>query len=754
MFKNNVNFLALSLVVLSSCVTMGGGKRNRIEKGKEKPDESKPEKGGRSGLNSKLSTLSNLSKLAQKTKQENIAILNEILKSLNKSEKPGDKNQKGKGNSKDKPGQKEKGSNNQENIDFAERIIRSGTDLKVLRGKVDEFINLYDNITGAFFMDPSNNDRITQDAAVKKTYTNAVNHLKKMGKYRLKARTDVGGDYAKYLQEQLKISGLSVNKKPEAGKEDEYIKAVEDVYKAKYKQLLGDTSDDFNTLRTNYERKVEAAGDQLKGIEGNILTAYKEVDKSYKLGELPLAIEEIVKKYKGDRRKIIELLIENEEKLKGFKTLVDVSNPDYKIVTYYDNVTIEPMGDDYVIKMGNREFSAKDFVLDIGRNQTIKDTDDEKDKNGKKGKGGRNKDKDRPYFYKAERQISSNTSVFGKFMPKVEEELKKYGSDETEQSRRRIELKKLLGRFRDGKCTPAEKTIVGGLLSSTNGIGIKNWKEGSFDYWDQEDKDKLDLLRKMLDEKSKPDFDIKVTENKKDIVRLGGRLTGLIFSDFGMWEEQTLRTYSGNKILVNGSCDGKGKGTGKGKGSCKSLLPLSKQDSDFYTFVTGVDKFKKQFKKGGEGITKFEGKTIAGVTVTGDNGAKNSRTFDGVATLQINNDSGKGDFKLDYTGWYNFKFAGVDLNGKDSYEFLNHNVEVGGAGVKDFKFDFTNGNTFGGKIKGALYGLENDKPTETAGVFSISTNKVSPDTYNNMTIDGAFGMKIPEPKTERGKKHK
>jgi len=124
--------------------------------------------------------------------------------------------------------------------------------------------------------------------------------------------------------------------------------------------------------------------------------------------------------------------------------------------------------------------------------------------------------------------------------------------------------------------------------------------------------------------------------------------------------------------------------------------------------------------------------------------------------LDITNNTGKGDFSFDYNNWYNFKFKNIDLTDPNGYEVNNHDVEVGGKGEKDFHFNLGANEKLKGKLKGALYGAEADKPTEGSGVFNIDVpnGKVLSDTYKTMKIDGAFGMTIPGAKTDRPEKGK
>ena len=746
--------MIMSLIALSSCVTMDGKKSGRTRVEKQKPGASKPGKDGekgRNGADSKLESLSNLPKLAEKTKQENIAILNDILRSLNKNEKDnkgknGKKGQGGKTNPKGKPGNKDnqKGANTnyQENIEFAEKIIKSGQNLDTLKTNVDNFVNEYDNTDG-YFLD--HNYKIVK---TKKPLDLAEKNLNIIKRYYLdKTKDDCGsqGEYIKYLKDKVSKSDMSKRTFPDPEKEpDKYITKVEEAYKEQYKKF-GIDGNDLNTLRGNLQNKIAQAENKIQEAKQKILEEYKKIDPSYTANELPAAIGDLIEKYKGDRKKIIELLIQHKEKLKGLKNVPDVTNPDYKVTSYSGSISVSSVGDDYVIKMGDREFAAKDFILDSVRGKSENDEDGKRDNSRKPRKNQKDKDNkkqtNKPSFYKAERQISSGTKTFGKFMPNIETELNKYGSDEIEQSKRRENLKKLFEKFENGQCDDTEKNKIKDLLSAVgNNIGIKEWKD-NLNSWNKEDKDKFKLLKKMLSEKTKPSFDIKVTENKKDIVRLGGKLAGLTFSDFGLWEVQTLSNYhSDNKNLMDGLCKGnKGK-----KKSCKSLLPLPEEQSEFNAFTTGADKFKRKFKAGGEGTTKFTGKTIAGVTVSGDNGARRSKVYQGTATLDITNNTGMGDFNFNYDNWYKFKFKNINLTDPNGYQVNNHDVEVGGAGEKDFKLNLGQNEKLKGKLKGTLYGAETDKPTEGSGVFNIDVpnGKVLSDTYKTMKIDGAFGMKV------------
>lgn len=255
--------------------------------------------------------------------------------------------------------------------------------------------------------------------------------------------------------------------------------------------------------------------------------------------------------------------------------------------------------------------------------------------------------------------------------------------------------------------TPEERNVVDKLPSMP----------ADFASLDNDTQSKIKLLVKHLS-KGKTETEMKYEFKKSDVLKTGANVLtggGLAFSNFGVWEE--LSDFSSldpdlKKIKYNTNAN-------------------NRFTSEF--FATGVEKLKSSVAAAHNTTgMKFTGKTLG--VVEDKNNAQNKKRLTGTATVDIEANTATGKLTFAYDNWYTLSKNNVDFSDKDHGFETNDtaNWEISGDSGDD-KFKFTGKNITRANLKGAMYGVENDKATEMVGTYGLG--------IDNFDLKGAFGVK-------------
>ncbi len=255
--------------------------------------------------------------------------------------------------------------------------------------------------------------------------------------------------------------------------------------------------------------------------------------------------------------------------------------------------------------------------------------------------------------------------------------------------------------------TPEERNVVDKLPGMP----------ADFANLDNDTQSKIKLLAKHLSQ-GKTENKMKYEFKKSDVLKTGANaLTGggLAFSNFGVWEE--LSDFSSldpdlKKFKYNTNAD-------------------NRFTSEF--FATGVEKLKSSVAAAHNTTgMKFIGKTLG--VVEDKNNAQNKKRLTGTATVDIEANTATGKLTFAYDNWYTLSKNNVDFSDKDHGFETNDtaNWEISGNSGDD-KFKFTGKNITRANLKGAMYGVENDKATEMVGTYGLG--------IDNFDLKGAFGVK-------------
>lgn len=258
-----------------------------------------------------------------------------------------------------------------------------------------------------------------------------------------------------------------------------------------------------------------------------------------------------------------------------------------------------------------------------------------------------------------------------------------------------------------GVLTPMERSVVDKLPAMTADFASLN----------NDTQSKIKLLAKHLS-RGKIETEMKYEFKKSDVLKTGANaLTGggLAFSNFGVWEE--LSDFSSldpdlKKLKYNTNAD-------------------NRFTSEF--FATGVEKLKSSVAAAHNTTgMKFTGKTLG--VVEDKNNAQNKKRLTGTATVDIEANTATGKLTFAYDNWYTLSKNNVDFSDKDHGFETNDtaNWDISGDSGDD-KFKFTGKNITRANLKGAMYGVENDKATEMVGTYGLG--------IDNFDLKGAFGVK-------------
>ena len=327
-----------------------------------------------------------------------------------------------------------------------------------------------------------------------------------------------------------------------------------------------------------------------------------------------------------------------------------------------------------------------------------------------------------------DKNLNTNENYYT-FMPNVKNFIYAGGNFDSEINARKIYISNLIKKIKDKTASDEEKNE---FTTLTNIVIPNNDTEFS-----QQDVKKMDLILSILQKKN-PNFSISKTNNISNTVRIGGNIAKLTFSDFGLWNIKRTTSYEGDAGIIENN---------------PSNFQTS-SSNEVYPFYSGIEQFKTKWQTLqkddlGNAINAgktyiFSGNTFAYVEKVGKNLSipTESQDVSGSANLMIKNDTGIGDLNLNYNNWYSFKIGNINLKNVG----FSRNNDVSITDTNNAKgILFGAGATFTSTLNGAMYGIEENKPTEAVGKFTLSTTNVGGDPnnekYQKINVYGAFGVK-------------